>query len=135
MIKRMVVSVLLTAGLGVASAGTAHVNLAGSHEVPPVETRARGSGVLDIAANGKITGTILTHGVHHATMAHIHEGAPGDNGPLIITLVRGPHGTWRVPAGAKLSAAEYKQFLAGDLYVNVHSATHPAGLIRGQLEP
>ena len=58
-----------------------------------------------------------------------------ENGAPIIALQREPHGAWRVPAGAKLSAAEYRRFLAGDLYANVHCAKHPDGMIRGQLRP
>ena len=43
--------------------------------------------------------------------------------------------TWVIPPGSKLSPEQYKEFLAGDLYINVHSATHPGGEIRGQLKP
>ena len=135
MIKRIGVVALLAVNLAVAHAPTVHVHLTGAHEVPPVKTRARGSGVLEVAPNGKVTGTILTHGVNHATMAHIHEGTVTSNGAPIIALQREPHGAWRVPAGAKLSAAEYRRFLAGDLYANVHCAKHPDGMSRGQLRP
>lgn len=127
-------AVLLAAGVGLASAATVHVRLTGSQEVPPVHTVARGTGVIEISHDGAVSGRIATHGIK-ATMAHIHEAAPGKNGPPIIVLKRGPHGTWLVPAGAKLSPREYKAFLAGDLYVNVHSRAHPGGEIRGQLKP
>lgn len=126
--------VLLAAGVGLASAATVHVRLTGSQEVPPVHTAARGTGVIRISHDGAVSGRIATRGVK-ATMAHIHEAAPGKNGPPIIVLKRGPHGTWLVPAGSKLSAREYKAFRAGDLYVNVHSREHPGGEIRGQLKP
>lgn len=127
-------AVMLAGGAGLASASTVHVRLMGTQEVPAVMTLARGSGVISVAANGAVSGRIVTHGVK-ATMAHIHEAPPGKNGPPIIVLKRGPHGTWLVPAGSKLSPREYKAFLAGDLYVNVHSRAHPGGEIRGQLKP
>jgi hypothetical protein len=126
--------VLLAAGVGLASAATVHVRLTGSHEVPPVKTMARGSGVIEVAADGAVSGKVTTRGIQ-GTMAHIHEAAPGRNGPPIISLAPGPHGTWVVPAGSKLSADQYKEFLAGHLYINVHSEKHPGGEIRGQLKP
>lgn len=127
-------ALLLAAGAGLASAATVHVRLSGSHEVPPVKTMARGSGVIKVAADGSVSGKITTRGIK-GTMAHIHEGAPGVDGKPIIALAPGPHGTWVVPAGSKLSSDQYKEFRAGDLYVNVHSAAHPGGEIRGQLKP
>jgi CHRD domain len=126
--------VLLAAGVGLASAATVHVRLTGSHEVPPVKTMARGSGVIEVAADGALSGEITTRGIK-ATMAHIHEGAPGKNGPPIIWLAQRAKGTWVVPAGSKLTPRQYKAFLAGHLYINVHSAAHPGGEIRGQLKP
>jgi hypothetical protein len=127
-------ALLLATGVGLASAATVHVKLRGSHETPPVKTMARGSGVIEVAADGTVSGKIETRGVK-GTMAHIHEGPIGQAGPVIIPLTAGPHGSWVVPAGAKLTPHQYKEFLAGDLYVNVHSAAHPAGEIRGQLKP
>ena len=130
----MGLAVLLATGVGLASAATVHVRLKGSHETPPVKTMARGSGVIEITKDGAVSGTINTRGIT-GTMAHIHEGAPGQAGKPIITLAPGPNGTWLVPAGSKLSPHQYKEFLAGDLYVNVHSSAHPGGEIRGQLKP
>jgi hypothetical protein len=127
-------SLMLAAGMGIAGAATVHVRLTGSQETPPVKTMARGSAAIEVAADGSVSGKVDTHGIK-GTMAHIHEGAPGKKGPPIIDLTAGPHGTWVVPAGSKLSAQQYKEFLAGDLYVNVHSAAHPGGEIRGQLKP
>jgi hypothetical protein len=128
------VAVLLASGAGLVSAANVHVRLQGSQETPPVKTMARGSGVIKVAADGTVSGKITTHGVT-GTMAHIHEGAPGQAGKPIIALAPGPHGSWMVPAGSKLSPDQYKEFQAGDLYVNVHSSAHPSGEIRGQLKP
>jgi hypothetical protein len=43
--------------------------------------------------------------------------------------------TWKVPDGSKLSEEQMKAFKDGNLYVNVHSAEHKPGEIRGQLKP
>ena len=129
-------AVLLAAGVGLASAATAHVKvrLSGRHEVPAVTTRARGYGVIEISSDGAVSGKITTRGIK-GIMAHIHEAPAGQNGPVIIPLAPGPHGTWVVPPGSKLTPEQYQAFQAGDLYVNVHSKAHPGGEIRGQLKP
>jgi len=77
---------------------------------------------------------VKTTGVN-GTMAHIHNGAAGKNGPVIVPLTKDGDGAWTVPPGAKLTDAQYAAFRAGDLYVNVHSAQHQSGEIRGQLKP
>jgi hypothetical protein len=128
------VAVLLASGAALASAATVHVKLKGSHETPPVKTMARGYGVIEVSDDGTVSGKVTTHGIT-GTMAHIHEGAPGTAGKPIIALAPGPHGTWMVPDGSKLTPDQMKEFKAGDLYVNVHSAAHPGGEIRGQLKP
>jgi len=37
--------------------------------------------------------------------------------------------------GVKGTAAHYQAFKDGKLYINVHSAAHPNGEIRGQIKP
>ena len=119
---------------GLASAADVKVALNGSNEVPPVTTSASGSGTLVINADRSVSGSVTTSGVE-GTMAHIHEGAAGKNGPVIVPLEKKGDGGWAVPAGAKLTDAQYKAFQSGNLYVNVHSAAHPGGEIRAQLKP
>lgn len=108
------------------------VKLDGSHEVPPVDTQASGSGTITISSDKSVHGSITTQGIE-ATAAHIHEAAAGANGPVIIPLARGADNTWVVPAGAMLTDAQYRSYMSGNLYVNVHSAAHPGGEIRAQL--
>ncbi|HTN65295.1 MAG TPA: CHRD domain-containing protein [Burkholderiaceae bacterium] len=122
-----------TAGAGLAAAADVKVALTGGHEVPPVTTKASGQGTLSINADKSVSGSIVTSGVE-GTMAHIHEAAAGKNGPIIVPLEK-QGDRWAVPAGAKLTDAQYKAFQNGDLYVNVHSAAHPGGEIRAQLKP
>ena len=117
-----------------ASAEGLKVNLSGDQEVPPVSTSASGNGTITVSPNKSVTGNITVSGME-PTAAHIHEAAKGENGPVIIPLTKSSDTTWSVVAGAKLTDAQYKSYLAGNLYVNVHSAAHKGGEIRVQLSP
>jgi hypothetical protein len=110
------------------------VKLTGHQEVPAVKTSASGSGTITVKSDKTVSGSITTKGVA-ATMAHIHEGAHGKNGPVIIPLTKTADNVWSVPEGAKLTDEQYKAYKAGHLYVNVHSDAHKGGEIRGQLKP
>jgi hypothetical protein len=115
-------------------AAAADLKLSGDNEVPPVKTMASGIGVITVASDGAVSGSVKTTGVE-GTMAHIHMGAAGSNGPVIIPLTKSADGTWSVPAGAKLSDEQMKSYKAGGLYVNVHSDANKGGEIRAQLMP
>jgi hypothetical protein len=113
--------------------GAVSVNLSGAEEVPAVSTSGSGSGSFRVAEDGSITGSVTTKGVP-GTMAHIHQGAKGENGPVIVPLTK-EGDTYSVPAGRKLTAAQLQAFKAGRTYVNVHTAKHKGGEVRGQLTP
>ena len=117
-----------------ATALAADLRLSGDNEVPPVKTMASGSGAIAIAADGAVVGSVKTTGIA-GVAAHIHTGATGTNGPVIIPLTKGADGEWSVPPGAKLTPEQMKSFKAGDLYVNVHSDANKGGEIRAQLTP
>jgi hypothetical protein len=111
--------------------GATSVKLSGGEEVPPVT--GSGSGTIRVNADGTVTGSVTTTGVE-GTMAHIHQGAKGQNGPVIIPLTKSGD-TYTVPAGAKLNEAQMKAYKEGGLYVNVHTAKNKGGEVRGQLTP
>ncbi len=107
--------------------------LNGAQEVPPTTSTALGTGILVVdpltrAASGSIKITGMT-----ATAAHVHLGATGSNGPVIIPLTDAGGGVFNVPAGAVLTADQFRAYKQGDLYFNAHSATNPGGEIRGQI--
>jgi CHRD domain len=118
---------------GVAAAADVKVTLAGDQEVPPVKSAGTGTGTITIGADKSVRGSVTTKGIA-GTAAHIHEAPAGKNGPVIIPLEK-QGDTYTVPANAKLTDAQFKSFEAGNLYVNVHTAAHPDGEIRGQLKP
>jgi hypothetical protein len=128
-----VLALAACAGMGGSSGKTVNLTLSGSEEVPPVATAARGSGSFTIGNDGSVKGSVTTTGVQ-GTMAHIHRGARGQNGPVVIGLVKNGD-TYSAPDGAKLSEADMSAFKAGNLYVNVHSAANKGGEVRAQLRP
>jgi hypothetical protein len=117
-----------------ATAGELKVKLTGAEETPPVATAATGTAKITVGADKAVTGKIETSGIE-GIAAHIHVGAPGQAGPPIITLVKSEKGEWDVPPGSKLTDEQFSSFKAGNLYINVHSAEHKPGEIRGQLKP
>ncbi len=131
---QFVLSFCVVAGATSALADEVKVQLAGTQEVPPVATTATGSGTIVVHRDMTVGGRIVTSGVV-GTMAHIHVGKAGTNGPVAIALSRNGDNGWLVPPGAKLTEAQYQAYEAGDLYVNVHSDAHKGGEIRGQISP
>ena len=113
--------------------GAIKVRLSGSEEVPAANTEGKGSGSFRVAEDGTISGSVTTEGVK-GTMAHIHQGAKGQNGPVIIPLAKNGD-TYAVPEGKKLTQAQMDALKAGNLYVNVHSNEYKGGEVRAQLQP
>jgi len=96
-------------------------------------TASHGKGTFtgDIAS-GKLKFTLKFSGLTGpATAAHIHMGAVGKAGPVVLPLC-GPC-TSPVKGNVRISAAVIKAIRKGAAYVNVHTAKYPNGEIRGQL--
>ena len=107
--------------------------LSGGNEVPANASPAVATGQVSVNPTTlALTGSVVSTGLQ-GTAAHIHEGAVGVAGPVVITLTGGTGGIWTVPAGTVLTSAQYASLQAGSYYFNVHSSTFPAGEIRGQL--
>jgi hypothetical protein len=111
-----------------------HANLLGTNEVPPGDPD--GSGTAHVAVNpvlDRICTDLEVREIGVVTAAHIHRGAAGVNGPPVITLDAPDNSDSEecdMVADALLEeiAANPQGF-----YVNVHTAQHPNGAIRGQL--
>ena len=115
------------------------VSLTGAQQVPPVQTS--GGGTADLTydpATRMLTWSVSYSGLSGpVTMAHFHGPAKqGENGPVVIWLtVQGTPPTNPIKGTATLTPEQAQQFSAGEWYVNVHTESHPAGEIRGQVIP
>ncbi len=138
------VSLLALPGAVAAQQQTCTASLSGAQEVPPVTTDASGSATVTISSDGSsISYRVSYQGLSGAASAsHIHFGARGENGPVILPLDVGPSpfsGTLtqadlqRAPNGPQSFAAAVTEIRQGDMYVNIHTAANPGGEIRGQL--
>ena len=96
-----------------------------------------GSGMASIRINpgkGEICYTLTAQMIQTATLAHIHEGPAGGNGPVVVDFMPPSSGmsSGCVSVGREL-AREIVQ-TPSDYYVVVHNAEYPAGALRGQMD-
>ena len=103
--------------------------LAAAHGVATSYNNERREPVEVDADAGDFCYSLSAAKIARATMAHVHSGAAGANGPPVITLELGSD--LCVAAEPEL----LKKIVAApqDYYVNVHNAEFPAGAVRGQL--
>jgi len=112
------------------------VTMTGIQEVPgPGDPD--GSGTVEIRvtpAEGQVCWDLYARGIEPATAAHIHRGAAGLAGPPVVTLTT-PDAAGRSQGCAAVDPGLAREIAmrSFDFYVNVHTAPHPAGAIRGQL--
>lgn len=127
----VVVAVALALHPGVAVAMEIEVVLAGNQEMPPNGSVASGMGKIVVSTDRTFTGSVTVTGLT-GSAGHIHEGAKGVNGPVIIPLIKSGN-TFSIPDGIVLTDSYHASLLLGNLYVNIHSPTYPGGEIRGQI--
>ena len=133
------VLVLIAVSASFSSAAVAQMKysmpLTGAAEVPgPGSEKGTGSAELTVdTAKGQICYMLMSQGTDAPTMAHIHKGAPGVAGGVVVPLTAPANGMSEgcAPAAADVLAAIVAK--PSDYYVNVHSAAFPKGAIRGQL--
>jgi hypothetical protein len=113
---------------------TQTLTLSGANQVPPVVgSPMSGTATVTINPDRSVAVKVNVTGMT-ATASHIHEGAAGTNGPVIVPFTKTADNTFSSSEGAKLTESQYAAYKAGNLYVNVHSAAHPGGEIRAQIK-
>ena len=125
--------------------------MTGKDEVPPHDTKATGTAEFTLSADGKtMSYKVDVMNIDKVTVAHIHQGKPGENGPPVVWLFNSssnPTG----PMNGKLSEGKItssdlvgplkgkqisdlvKLINDGNAYANVHTQQNPKGEIRGQI--
>ena len=109
--------------------------LAGSHEIPPNQSKGAGTVTLSYDTAAK---TLSWKGNHSGlsgpvTAAHFHgPAALGKNAGIALAIANGA-----LPAefegSTPLTEAQAADLMAGRWYLNLHTAAFPAGEIRGQV--
>ncbi len=121
---------------GVALASEFRAALTGANEVPPGDPD--GAGTAKVVINGTLNELCVdleVTGITAATAAHIHRGVAGENGPPVVNLdPPDPLDEDDCDSIGDALADEIQANPAG-FYVNIHTAEHPEGAIRGQLMP
>lgn len=112
------------------------VTLTGIQEVPgPGDPDGTGTAEVRVdAGDGEVCWDLHVRQIDPVTAAHIHRGTAGVAGPPVVTLTT-PDASGRSQGCATVdpAVARAMAFQGFDFYVNVHTAPHPAGAIRGQL--
>ena len=111
------------------------VALSGTNEVPSVTTTATGTALLRITADNKLYSKVTVTNVEAGdavTAAHIHTGAAGTNGGVLLGLCDNA-GDFGISKTFTPAAAVLTSIKADALYVNVHSSNKPSGIVRGQI--
>jgi len=111
--------------------------LSGANEVPPVSTGdPDGSGFARVTLNqgqGEICFDISVSNIGTITLAHIHRGAAGTNGPVVVDFNPVANGLNNCVSGIDGDLIKAIRQNPEDYYVNVHTAEFRGGAVRGQL--
>jgi CHRD domain len=147
--------VLLFAFVAGAQGNKFEAKLSGKNQAPVVDTSAHGVATFALGKDGKsLSYRLSVTGIRNVSMAHIHMGPAGQEGPVVAWLYPSKppavvkkgkftgllaHGTLTAanlvgPLEGKTISDLVDQIKDGKAYVNVHTEKYPAGEIRGQIE-
>lgn len=141
-VSRFVVASVVLAGvaaLGGSPAGAGgrplSATLTGAAEVPgPGDPD--GSGAASITLNqgqGEVCFRISVADIDPPTAAHIHIGAAGVSGGVVVNFDVAVNGLEGCVGGVDRDLIKAIRQHPGDYYVNVHNSAFPPGAVRGQL--
>jgi|GEM_PF-6581274 len=106
-------------------------SLTGGQETPPVTTNAAGQGTFQLRGDDLQYDITVSGLSGPITGAHFHLGAPGVAGDVVEPITF--DGNRASAIWTNLSQLEITNLVTGRYYVNIHTAAHPNGEIRGQI--
>jgi hypothetical protein len=109
--------------------------LSGDQEVPPTGSMGSGTAAMTLdRASNELAWRITYNSLSGpATAGHFHGPAsPGSNAGPQVNF--GDDLESPITGSTILTDAQEQEFLAGEWYVNIHTAAHPDGEIRGQVQ-
>ena len=123
---------------GVAAAGCntnpLTATLTGAAETPVGDPAGSGKARIffDIS-EGLVCWSVNVKGTAAPVAAHIHKGAAGTAGPVVVPIGTPAQGASKGCTGAARSLIRDMIKNPSEYYVNVHTGAFPAGAVRGQL--
>jgi hypothetical protein len=124
------------AQMGLEDGQTFEAALSGAQEVPPVATSGSGQAEVHFSPAMNMLRWRVTHSglSGPATGGHIHGPAgPGQNAGVLVPFTNPAASP--ITGEARITPEQFGQLGSGQWYVNLHTASHPGGEIRGQLRP
>lgn len=120
-----------------AATTTFKATLNATSEVPPNQSPATGAATvtLDSATNSITWSGTFSGLTGPATAAHIHGPAPVGKNAGVILWISTKGSAFNSPFEGKgqLTPEQAADLMAGNYYVNIHTAANPGGEVRGQL--
>lgn len=113
----------------------ADVTMNGLNEVPPVVTTATGTALIRLTVGRKLYSKVTVAnlpGGETLSAAHIHKGAAGVNGTILVNLCTSA-ADFGISKMTQVDEAVANALKTDALYTNVHTNAHPDGVIRGQI--
>ena len=121
--------------------------LKGANEVPALAVTGTGTATFTLTGKSLSYRVTVTGLTGNAAASHIHLGAAGVNGNILVPFNAAPVQTGEVASGiidltlpvsdgqgSSITGDQLLDLLnRGMLYTNVHTAAHPGGELRGQI--
>ncbi len=122
-------------GAASASAGAKFANLTGAQEVPgPGDADGTASAMINLKpATGEVCVAQRHSGIDAPMLMHIHSGAAGVAGPIVVDLTSTLSGAACVTSTTPVVRDIDRN--PANYYLNIHTGAFSNGAIRGQLEP